>query len=224
MIPPNSQLDLRFSADATASPSTTARRAFHPLRLFVDMNLAAKFWFALFLLTLLALLAQSWWTTHRPQERVVVIDSAGSAISAPLLSFQQATNLHLQQATLATHAFLSRHPLDFDQPELLRLMFLTDAWNQARRQFDDELPERTGKQWHQKPEIARIDLLETRQDQILIQVSGQLVRSGVFQDRTFAETVPFRLSLKMLRNPDLTHNGRFPTAVLAFRLLYETTR
>jgi hypothetical protein len=223
MIPTDSQLHLRFTPESTASPSTTAWRTFHPVRLFVDMNLAAKFWFALFLFTLLTLLAQSWWASHRPQERVVVIDSAGSAISAPLLDFQQATNLHLQQAKLATHAFLSRHPLDFDQPELFRLMFLSDAWTKARRQFDEEAGEREGRQWHQKPEIARIDLLETRHDQILIQVSGQLVRSGVFQERTFAETVPFRLSLKMLRNPDLTLNGRFPTAVQDFRLRYETS-
>lgn len=223
MKPADPQLDLQFAPQPSVPPSTTVRHTFHPMRLFVDMNLAAKFWFAVFLFTLLALLAQSWWTSHRPKEHVVVIDSAGSAISAPLLEFQQATNLHLQQAKLATHAFLSRHPLDFDQPELFRLMFLSDAWAKARRQFDDETLEREGKQWHQKPEIARIDLLETRHDLVLVQVSGQLVRSGVFQERTFAETVPFQLSLKMLRNPDLTLNGRFPTAVQDFRLRYETT-
>ncbi len=217
------QLDLGFIPQAAPPRSSAMRTSFHSLRIFVDMNLAARFWFALFVLTVVALLAQGWWTIHRPEERVVIIDSAGSAISAPLLDFQLATNLHMQQAKLATHAFLSRHPLDFDQPELLRLLFLSDAWVKARQQFEGEGVERLAKQWHQKPEISRIDLMETLHNQVLIHVSGQVVRSGVFQDRTFAETVPFKFSLKMLRNPNMTLNGRFPTAVQDFRFKYETT-
>ncbi len=75
---------------------------------------------------------------------------------------------------------------------------------------------------HQKPEIARIDVLETRSDAVLTQVNGQLIRSGIFQDKAFTESLPFTLKLKLQRNPNLVENGRFPTAIKDFK--YETTR
>jgi hypothetical protein len=56
---------------------------------------------------------------------------------------------------------------------------------------------------------------------VLTQVSGQLIRDGVFEDRPFTEAIPFKLLLKLQRNPDMVMNGRFPTAVNDFK--YETT-
>jgi hypothetical protein len=55
---------------------------------------------------------------------------------------------------------------------------------------------------------------------MITQVNGQLVRGGVFEDRPFTEAVPFKLSLKLQRNPNMVQNGRFPTAVNDFK--YET--
>ena len=56
----------------------------------------------------------------------------------------------------------------------------------------------------------------------ILQVTGQLIRSGIFQDKAFSEAVPFTLSLKFLRNPNMVLNGRFPSAVGDFK--YETSR
>ena len=47
-------------------------------------------------------------------------------------------------------------------------------------------------------------------------------RSGIFQDKAFTEAFPFTLRLRMLRNPDMALNGRFPTAVGDFK--YEINR
>ena len=57
---------------------------------------------------------------------------------------------------------------------------------------------------------------------MLTQVSGQLIRSGIFQERAFSEAVPFTLKLKMRRNPNMVENGRFPTAIQDFK--YEPIR
>ncbi len=78
------------------------------------------------------------------------------------------------------------------------------------------------REFHQKAEIAKIDFLETRTDAVLTQVSGQIIRSVVFQDRAFSEAMPFTLKLKMLRNPNMVENGRFPTAIQDFK--YEPAR
>ena len=78
------------------------------------------------------------------------------------------------------------------------------------------------KQLHQKAEIGRIDILATREEEILANVSGQVIRSGIFQEKAFLEAFPFTLHLRLLRNPNMAANGRFPTAVGDFK--YEITK
>ena len=56
----------------------------------------------------------------------------------------------------------------------------------------------------------------------MTQVSGQLIRTGIFEEKAFSEAVPFQLAFKMRRNPDMAKNGRFPTAVSDFK--YEPAR
>ena len=57
---------------------------------------------------------------------------------------------------------------------------------------------------------------------MLAHVSGQVIRTGVFQDKAFTEGLGFSLRLHLVRNPNMAVNGRFPTAVAEFR--YETLR
>ena len=75
---------------------------------------------------------------------------------------------------------------------------------------------------HQKVEIGRIDILATRENEVLAAVTGQIIRSGIFQDRAFTEAFPFTLRLRLIRNPNMALNGRFPTAVGDFK--YEINR
>ncbi len=187
--------------------------------MFVDKDRLAKFWFlaAVAVLVGAAIERIHLARTLKERERVVIVDPAGTFFVSPLLHFQEARELHAQQSTLAAVAFLERNPKNFDHPDLLRQMFLKQAYEKARSEFTAEEPEFKAKQLHQKAEIAKIDFLETRSDAVLTQVSGQLIRSGVFQERAFTEAVPFTLKLKMLRNPNMVENGRFPTAIQDFK-------
>jgi hypothetical protein len=180
------------------------------------MTRADRFWCLLFLLTLTLSLAERLLAARTRYGEVIILDPAGSVLHARLLPFRDAHALHVQQATLATHAFLNRTPLDFDHPELLQLMFLEEALTRAKAQFAEEGTERAAKQLHQKAEIARLDVLETRAQVLVVLVTGQLVRSGSFQGQTFAESLPFSLRLRLRRNPNLAFNGRFPLAVERF--------
>ena len=191
--------------------------------MFVDKDRLARFWFLAAVAVLIGAAIERIHLarTLKERERVVIVDPAGTFFVSPLLHFQEARELHAQQCTLAAVAFLERNPKDFDHPDLLRQMFLKQAYEKARSEFTAEEPEFKAKQLHQKAEIARIDFLETRSDAVLTQVSGQLIRSGVFQERAFTEAVPFTLKLKMLRNPNMVENGRFPTAIQDFK--YEPT-
>ena len=49
-----------------------------------------------------------------------------------MLQFSEARDLHIQQAELATMAFLERNPKDFDNSDLLKLLFLKPALAKAQ--------------------------------------------------------------------------------------------
>jgi hypothetical protein len=198
------------------------RKRFDPTRIFVEKDRLTWFWFGFAMLVLAGsaidriYLVQSF----KQRERVVVIDPANTFYVSPLLKFSEAKNLHAEQSTLAAIAFLQRNPGGFDNSDLLKQMFLKHALEKANAYRAAEEPEFKAKQLHQKVEVSQVDVLNTREDVVLTQVTGQLVRNGIFQDRTFTEAIPFKLLLRLQRNPNMVQNGRFPTAVNDFK--YET--
>jgi hypothetical protein len=212
---------------ATVPPLHTPpipRRSSDPTRVFIDKDRLARFWFLAAAAVLVGAAVERIHLarTLKERERVVIVDPAGTFFVSPLLQFQEARELHAQQSTLAAVAFLTRNPKGFDHADLLKQMFLKDAEAKARSQWNGEEPEFKAKQLHQKAEVAKIEFIETRTDAVLTQVSGQLIRSGIFQERAFSEAVPFVLKLKMKRNPNMVENGRFPTAIEDFK--YEPAR
>ena len=200
------------------------RRAFDPTQLFVQRDRLPWFWF--FVAVAVSVLAafdryhQVQQFKHR--ERVVIVDPSQTYYISPLLQFQEAKELHAQQAELAAMAFLSRNPKEFDHLDLMKQVFLKGALEKAQDHRSHEAVEFRSKQLHQKPEIARIDILATRENEVLATVSGQVIRSGVFQEKAFTEAFNFKLSLRLIRNPNMASNGRFPTAVGDFK--YEITK
>lgn len=208
----------------TAPPNGGVRRAFDPTDLFARRDTLPRFWF----LVAVAVSLVAAWDRHelvsrfQARERVVIIDPAGTYYVSPLLQFQEARELHIEQAELATLTFLQRNPAGFDHPDLLKRLFLKAALDKAVESRQREGPEFRAKNLHQKPEIDRIEILGTREEEVLVNVTGQLIRSGVFQDKAFTEGVPFTLRMRLLRNPNLATNGRFPTAVAEFT--YENRR
>lgn len=203
---------------------TAARKGFDLTRLLVLRDRLPWFWFA-FTVGVLLLSAIDRYhiiSQFKEREHVVIIDPSGTYYVSPLLKFSEAKQLHVQQAELATMAFLERNPKDFDNPDLLKLMFLKKAYEKAEDERISEQVEFRAKQLHQKAEIGQIDILATRDNQVLASVTGQVIRAGIFQGKAFTEAFPFTLRLLMLRNPNMMMNGRFPTAVGDFK--YEINR
>ena len=200
-----------------------AKPRFDPTRLFVQRDRLVWFWFGFAMLVLLGAAVERYFLvqTFKQREQVVIIDPANTFYISPILKFQEAKELHIQQSTLATTAFLERNPKGFDNEDLLKQLFLKQAYQKATAFKTAEAPEFKSKQLHQKVEISGISILNTREEFVLTQVTGQLIRDGIFQDKPFTEAIPFKLSLRLQRNPNMVQNGRFPTAVNDFK--YETT-
>ena len=205
-------------------PVRKHRKHFDFTRLLVLRDRLPWFWFAFTVVVLLLSAIDRYHiiSQFKQRERVVIIDPAGTYYLNPLLQFSEAKDLHIQQAELATMAFLERNPKDFDNADLLKLLFLKPALAKAQDERIKEMAEFRAKQLHQKAEIGRIDILATRDNEVLAAVTGQIIRSGIFQDKAFTEAFPFTLRLRLIRNPNMALNGRFPTAVGDFK--YEINR
>ena len=217
-------IELKTTPTNPGATLPTPRKHFDLSRLLVLRDRLPWFWFA-FTVVVLLLSAMDRYhlvSQFKQRERVVIIDPAGTYYLSPLLQFTEAKDLHVQQAELAALAFLERNPKDFDNPDLLKLLFLKKALGKAQDERISESVEFRSKQLHQKSEISRIDILATRDSEVLAAVSGQIIRCGIFQDKAFTEAFPFTLRLRLIRNPNMALNGRFPTAVGDFK--YEINR
>ena len=219
------EINLRETLTDNGIPNDrVARKRFDPTQLFAQRDRLPWFWFfvAVVVMALAAFDRYHLIQHFKERERVVIIDPAQTYYISPLLQFEEAKELHAQQAELAAMAFLSRNPRDFDHPELLKQVFLKAALAKAQDHRSREAVEFRSKQLHQKTEIAKIDILATRENEVLANVTGQVIRNGIFQQKAFAEAFTFKLTLRMVRNPNMAANGRFPTAVRDFK--YEISK
>lgn len=190
---------------------------------FAHKDRLARLAMAVALAALLAMTLALLLATHQARRgiRYLVLDPAGNWTLAPGTTFAEASELHVQQALLATTALLLRNPAGFDQPEVLEALFGRNALAQATHLRGLEGTEFQERQLHQKPQVARINAIETRDDRAQIEVTGTLLRTGLYQKTPFAEVLPFRLRLTFRPNPDLLRNRRQPTLVTEFELAYE---
>ncbi len=200
------------------TPNQRPRRAMHPLALFADHALAARLWCLVALITVGFCAVQPFLIirAYRTKERVVVLDSAGTFHVSPLLGFEDAAKLHEQHALLACLALFQRNPAGFDYPELIDRLFLPEAAKNARDRAAADAEEFAAKSLHQKSEILKLTVLETREQSVLVQAEGQLIRTGIVGGQTFTEAPAFNVRLTFARNPNLAGNGRFPLAVWTY--------
>ena len=196
-------------------PAQRPRRAWHPLDLFADHAMAARLWCLVAVAAVGFCVVQPFLVirAYRTRERVVVLDPSGTFHVSPLLGFEEATKLHEQHALLACLALFQRNPAGFDYPDLLDKLFLPDAAAKARADWSASAEELAAKSFHQKAEVLKLTVLETRENLVLVQAEGQLVRTGVVKEQTFTEAPAFTVRFTFARNPNLATNGRYPLAV-----------
>ena len=204
--------------DQTHRIPPPVKERFSPTRLFADHAFAARLWFFIACVSLCACVAQPYFIlkAQHSLERVVVLDGAGTFSVSPLLGFEDAKDLHEAMALWATLALFAKNPKNFDYPDLIQRLFLTDAFNKAQSDRSKTTPEFTLKNIHQKPEVFKIEILRTRENQVLAKVEGQLVRTGIFEGQVFSESPKFVLTLTLVRNPDMLANKRYPLGVWSF--------
>ena len=190
---------------------------------------AARFWMVLALLFAGMAVASPYFTAMamRAREKVVILDPGGTLIYAPLLGFEEAGELHAYHVRLACLALLQRNPVGSDLPDLMKRLYLDEpARKKATAMYQARNPEFKERQIHQKVEVTRIDILDTRQikegaghsyEAVAVRTEGNLIRTGTLNKMEFREPVKFTIEFLFIRNPDLLGNGRLPLVVQDFK-------
>ena len=188
---------------------------------------AARFWMVLAVLATAFAVAAPYLTiaAMKQKEKVVILDPGGTLIYAPLQGFEEAGSLHAYHARLACLALLQRNPIGPDLPDLLKRLYLEPVRMKAAAIYRRQNPEFKEKQIHQKVEVTKIDILDTRQikdgsgqsyETVRVRAEGNLVRTGTVNQLEFREPVKFQTEFLFIRNPDLLANGRLPLVVQDF--------
>lgn len=167
------------------------------------------------------------WLTamHRQRERFVIQNGAGSYTVAPALTFDEATDLHEDCGFQAARALLDRSPEGARRPAELDRWFLDDPNSsggtgvraKAGELISREAAEFQSKQFFQQMNLTDpVKVIVMGERTVKVLLSGQLIRTGVFQGRPHIETRRFSLQLILVRNPNMMLNNRPPLAVWDF--------
>jgi len=212
-------IDTAQEAEATAVPKFGKPRP-ALLTIFERQRRNSFIWF------LIAVAAWIWAAWDRQQlveklthkREVVMIDSLGTYYVSPVVDIHQAKDLHAMQTKLACKALFERNPQGLDNPELFKQLFLREAAQVAQGALNKTKAEFEAKSLHQKVELGAPEILSTRDNAFYTSTEVQLIRVGTYQGAPITEVLRYRVKFKFLVNPDLTRNGRFPTAVAAFQV------
>jgi hypothetical protein len=146
-------------------------------------------------------------------EKVALMDGTESLIISPLVPLEESNEILETLSLWAAKSFLDRGPQGFDAPETLQRVFLPDAAKKAEAEFNSLAAEFSKKNIHQKFEIGRIDLQRLEQGVVMSRVIGQVLTQAQIGDEQVSEPQAVTLNLKLVRNPYLGRNKRYPFAV-----------
>jgi hypothetical protein len=146
-------------------------------------------------------------------EKVALMDGTESLIIAPLVPLEDSNEILETLSFWAAKSFLDRGPQGFDAPETLQRVFLPDAAKKAEAEFNVVAAEFSKKNIHQKFEIGRIDLQRLEQGVVMSRVIGQVLTQAQIGDQQVSEPQALTLNLKLVHNPFLGRNKRYPFAV-----------
>jgi hypothetical protein len=149
-------------------------------------------------------------------EKVALMDGTESLIISPLVSLEESNEILQTLSLWAAKSFLDRGPQGFDAPETLQRVFLPDAAKKAEADFNRLAGEFSKKNIHQKFEIGRIDLQRLDQGVVMSRVIGQVLTQAQIGDEQLTEPQAVTLNLKLVRNPYLGRNKRYPFAVAEY--------
>ena len=180
-------------------------------------------WQALFVLAVIGGFLSHYLTVREMMSRIrfVAMDSRDTFYLANLGTFDTARHIHAELAKMAAETIFSRNPDGFDNPERLERLFnptATAALTAAAAKDADVL---RSQQIHEKFETGQIRELEVDDNTALVSVQGQVLRTGLFNQRLVNNTRKVTVFLRLRVNEDMALNGRYPLVVTNYEERFE---
>src|ERR1700746_1955611 len=172
-------------------------------------------WQGLFVLAVIGGFVSHHLTVREMMSRIrfVAMDSRDTFYLANLGNFETAQHIHAELAKMAAETIFSRNPDGFDYPERLERLFNPASTAQLNRAAARDADIFRSQQLHQKFEAGQIRELEIDSNTALVSVEGQILRSGVFNQRQVNDSKKVTVFLRLRTNDDMARNGRYPLVV-----------
>ena len=154
-------------------------------------------------------------------KQVAIIDPAHTMYIAPLQNATASRELLDEVTALMTLSYLQRNPDGLDLPDLFAKTFGKSSSQRVQAEMDAwrRTAAPTNLRW--KPEIEKNEVINSIESNVVLdRVTGRIVQSGVVDGVEERKVVPFILSLKLVRNPELISKGRYPFAVADYAISY----
>ena len=187
-----------------------------PLVLMLRKRLmAALLWQGLFVLAVIGGYAAVQLTIYQERQRLrfVAMDSRDTFYLANLGNFETAQHIHAELARLAVETIFSRSPDGFDDPERLERLFNPATTVELNKDAARDAEVFRQQQIHQKIETGQIREIEVDNNTALVSVEGQVLRTGMFNNRIVNDAKKVTVFLRLTVNGDMAHNGRYPLVV-----------
>jgi hypothetical protein len=153
--------------------------------------------------------------------RFVAMDSRDTFYLANLGSFETAQHVHAEIAKMAAETIFSRNPDGFDNPERLERLFNPATAATLNKDAARDADVFRAQQIHQKIETGQIRELEVDDNTALVSVQGQILRTGIFNQRVVNDAKKVTVFLRLHVNDDMAHNGRYPLVVTNYEERFE---
>jgi hypothetical protein len=195
-----------------------------PLVLMLRKRLMATWvWQGLFVLAVIGgyLAVQLTIYQERQRLRFAAMDSRDTFYLANLGTFETAQHIHAELAKMAAETIFSRNPDGFDNPERLERLFNPATTTELNKDAARDAEVFRQQQIHQKIETGQIREIEVDNNTALVSVEGQVLRTGMFNNRMVNDARRVTVFLRLTVNGDMAHNGRYPLVVTNYQERFE---
>jgi hypothetical protein len=195
-----------------------------PLVLMLRKRLMASWlWQALFVLAVIGGYVAVQLTIYQERQRLrfAAMDSRDTFYLANLGTFESAQHIHAELAKMAAETIFSRNPDGFDNPERLERLFNPATTTELNKDAARDAEVFRQQQIHQKIETGQIREIEVDNNTALVSVEGQVLRTGMFNNRIVNDAKRVTVFLRLTVNGDMARNGRYPLVVTNYQERFE---
>ena len=158
---------------------------------------------------------------ERQSLRFAAMDSRDTFYLANLGTFETAQHIHAELAKMAAETIFSRNPDGFDNPERLERLFNPATTTELNKDATRDAEVFRQQQIHQKIETGQIREIEVDNNTALVSVEGQVLRTGMFNNRIVNDAKRVTVFLRLTVNGDMARNGRYPLVVTNYQERFE---